>query len=116
MDRGRQIYNSQNVNAVNIDKFGNTGKTSTRVINPPGGKDHFSLGWGDNNKEEEKPKYGRKRFDQFQNSNQQDNNNINPNQNKNTGVHTSVKVSHRPGGQSSIVFGTDDTNYDHYRK
>jgi hypothetical protein len=63
MDRGRQIDNIQNVNAVNIDKFGNTGKTSTRVINPPGGKDHFSLGWGDNNKEEEKPKYGRKRFD-----------------------------------------------------
>ena len=115
MDRWRQIDNIQNINAVNIDKFGNTGKTSTRVINPPGGKDHFSLGWGDDNKEEEKPKFGRKRFDQFQNSNKQDNN-INPNQNKNSGVHTSVKVSNRPGGQSSIVFGTDDSNYEHYRK
>ena len=112
MDRGRIIDNVQNVNAVNIDQYGKTGKTSTRVINPPGGKDHFSLGWGDNSEPEpQKPKFGRKRFEQNNN-----NDNQNPNQNINKGVHTSVKVSNRPGGQSNIVFGTDDTNYDHYRK
>ena len=47
MDRGRQIDNVQNSNAVYLDRFGKSGKTSTKVINPPGGKDHFSLGWGD---------------------------------------------------------------------
>ena len=63
MDRGRIIDNIQNTNAVNIDKYGNTGKTSTRVINPPGGKGHFSLGWGnDAEPETQKPKFGRKRF------------------------------------------------------
>ena len=51
---------------------------------------------------------------QFEQNNNNDNQN--PNQNINKGVHTSVKVSNRPGGQSNIVFGTDDTNYDHYRK
>ena len=51
-----------------------------------------------------------------QNQLQDNDNNLNPNQNINKGVHTSVKVSNRPGGQSNIVFGTDDTNYDHYRK
>ncbi len=34
MDRGRIIENIQKVNAVNIDKYGKTGKISTRVINP----------------------------------------------------------------------------------
>jgi hypothetical protein len=34
MDRGRIIDNIQKVNAVNIDKYGKTGKTSIRVINP----------------------------------------------------------------------------------
>ena len=47
MDRGRQIDNIQNSNAVFLDRFGKSGKTSTKIINPPGGKDHFSLGWGD---------------------------------------------------------------------
>ena len=45
MDRGRQIDNIQNSNAVYIDRFGKSGKTSTKIINPPGGKDNFSLGW-----------------------------------------------------------------------
>ena len=45
MDRGRQIDNVQNSNAVFLDRFGKSGKTSTKVINPPGGKDHFSLAW-----------------------------------------------------------------------
>ena len=30
--------------------------------------------------------------------------------------HTSVRVNQRPGGNSNIIFGTDDSNYDHYRK
>ena len=30
--------------------------------------------------------------------------------------HTSVRVNQRPGGNSNIVFGTDDSNYNHYRK
>ena len=32
MDRGRIIDNIQKVNAVNIDKYGKTGKTSIRAI------------------------------------------------------------------------------------
>ena len=35
MDRGRQIDNIQNSNAVYIDRFGKSGKTSTKIINPP---------------------------------------------------------------------------------
>ena len=31
-------------------------------------------------------------------------------------VHTSVRVTKNPGGQSNIVFGTDDSNYEHYRR
>ena len=30
--------------------------------------------------------------------------------------HTSVRVNQRPGGNSNIIFGSDDSNYDHYRK
>ena len=45
MDIGRQIDSVQNSNAVYLDRFGKSGKTSTKIINPPGGQDHFSLGW-----------------------------------------------------------------------
>ena len=44
MDRGREIDNAQNTNAVYIDKYGNGGKTSVKTSNPPGGKSHFSFG------------------------------------------------------------------------
>lgn len=36
MDKGRQIDNAQNVNARFIDNFGQGGKTSVNVSNPPG--------------------------------------------------------------------------------
>ena len=43
MDRGREIDNAQNTNAVYIDKYGNGGKTSVKTSNPPGGKSNFSF-------------------------------------------------------------------------
>ena len=104
MDRGRQIDSIQNQNAVYIDNYGETRKTSVKIANPPGGRSNFSLGWGDDShQQQEKPKYGRKRFEPNQNSLQNN-------------VHTSVKVSHNPGGKSNIVFGTDQTSYEDYRK
>ena len=132
MDRGRQIDNIQNSNAVYLDRFGKSGKTSTKIINPPGGQDHFSLGWEDpkeikpntqtqNPPSMNKPRIERKKENQprtipnkYQPKTQQvqnNNNNININQ-----QHTSVRVNQRPGGNSNIVFGNDDSNYDHYRK
>ena len=42
---------------------------------------------------------------------QNNNNNININQ-----QHTSVRVNQRPGGNSNIILGNDDSNYEHYRK
>ena len=132
MDRGRQIDNIQNSNAVYLDRFGKSGKTSTKIINPPGGQDHFSLGWEDpkeiksntqtqNPPSMNKPRIERKKETQprtipnkYQPKTQQvqnNNNNININQ-----QHTSVRVNQRPGGNSNIVFGNDDSNYDHYRK
>jgi len=47
MDRGRQIDNTQNVNARWIDQYNQTNKTSVKIANPPGGKSSFSLGWTD---------------------------------------------------------------------
>ena len=107
MDRGRQIDNVQNTNAVYIDNFGNCGKTSVKTSNPPGGKSHFSLAWGGQEEEPVQKKGGRKRFGQH-----------NDNMAGIMGgqVHTSVKVTKNPGGQSNSVFGTDDSNYEHYRK
>ena len=35
MDKGREIDNAQNTNAVYIDKYGNGGKTSVKTSNPP---------------------------------------------------------------------------------
>ena len=103
MDKGRQIDTIQNTNARFLDQFGICGKTSTKVIYPPGGEDHFSLGWG---YDEPQPKYtyGRKRFDQpdYQPQIQAKNNYINDYRNKNQ--------------RSNITFGTDDSNYEHYRK
>ena len=133
MDRGRQIDNIQNSNAVYLDRFGKSGKTSTKIINPPGGQDHFSLGWEEpkqiktntqsQNPPMNKPRIERKKETQprtitnkYQPKTQQiQNNNININTNVNQ-QHTSVRVNQRPGGNSNIIFGTDDSNYDHYRK
>ena len=133
MDRGRQIDNIQNSNAVYLDRFGKSGKTSTKIINPPGGQDHFSLGWEEpkqiktntqsQNPPMNKPRIERKKEIQprtipnkYQPKTQQiPNNNININTNVNQ-QHTSVRVNQRPGGNSNIIFGTDDSNYDHYRK
>ncbi len=125
MDRGRQIDNAQNSNAVYLDRFGKSGKTSTKVINPPGGKDHFSLGWGDpeptyqsQKQSSNKPRIERKKEQeprtipsQYHPKTQQP-----PQQNNQSQQHTSVRVNQRPGGNSNIIFGTDDSNYDHYRK
>jgi len=47
MDKGRQIDNTQNVNARWIDQFNQSNKTSVKISNPPGGKSSFSLGWTD---------------------------------------------------------------------
>ena len=65
MDRGRMIDHIQNVNAMQIDSFRKTGKTSTRVIHPPGGEDHWNLAWGFDEPEPPKPKVQNKRMDQF---------------------------------------------------
>ena len=127
MDRGRQIDNVQNSNAVYLDRFGKSGKTSTKIINPPGGKDHFSLGWDEpkqNNqpqkqqqsnkprierKKEQEPRTIPSQYHPKQQSHQPPVNNQNQ-------QHTSVRVNQRPGGNSNIIFGTDDSNYEHYRK
>ena len=129
MDRGRQIDNIQNSNAVYLDRFGKSGKTSTKIINPPGGQDHFSLGWEDpkeikpntqtqNPPSMNKPRIERKKEQepraipsQYHPKTQQP-----PQPHNQSQQHTSVRVNQRPGGNSNIVFGTDDSNYDHYRK
>ena len=127
MDRGRQLDNIQNSNAVFLDRFGKSGKTSTKVINPPGGKDHFSLGWDEpqpNNQEQKsqanKPRIERKKEteprsipSQYHPKTQQAHQSPQNYQNQ---QHTSVRVNQRPGGNSNIIFGTDDSNYEHYRK
>ena len=102
MDRGRQIDNIQNTNARFLDQFGKCGKTSIRVIHPPGGEDHFSLGWG---YDETPPKYtyGRKRFDQ-------------PKPHSSSYAYGSKAQNQNKRGRSNIVFDNDDSNYDHYRK
>ena len=46
MDRGRMIDNIQNTNARFIDNYGSNHRTSIKMINPPGGRSSFSLGWG----------------------------------------------------------------------
>jgi hypothetical protein len=71
MDRGRYMDMVQNQNAVYLDNFRSQGKTSVKIVNPPGGKSNFSLGWGnDENVSQPEPhKYGRKRFD-YDNNNQ----------------------------------------------
>ena len=127
MDRGRQIDNIQNSNAVYIDRYGKSGKTSTKIINPPGGKDNFSLGWEEpkqsiQNNQSQKPSTNKPRIERKKeteprtiptkyNPKSQQVPPINQNQ-----QHTSVRVNQRPGGNSNIIFGTDDSNYDHYRK
>ena len=130
MDRGRQIDNAQNSNAVYLDRFGKSGKTSTKVINPPGGKDHFSLGWGDPepNPQSQKPQSNKPRIErkkeqeprtipsQYHPKTQQTQQPQQPPQPNPNQQHTSVRVNQRPGGNSNIVFGTDDSNYEHYRK
>ena len=68
MDKGRQIDKIQNVNARLFDTFDKNGKTSTKIMHPPGGEDHISLSW---EIEDPEPKYtyGRKRFEQNNNYN-----------------------------------------------
>jgi hypothetical protein len=75
MDRGRYMDMVQNQNAVYLDNFRSQGKTSVKIVNPPGGKSNFSLGWGydENANQPEPQKYGRKRFDQNNNNNQLNN-------------------------------------------
>lgn len=112
----------QNTNAVYLDNYGKGGKTSIRTLNPPGGQSHFSLGWDNNNQAppQEPQRFGRKRIDPNPPYDPHAFGNVNrkPNQAYNNagGVHTSVKVSSNPGGRSNIVFGTDNINYDDYRK
>ena len=127
MDKGRQIDNIQNSNAVFLDRFGKSGKTSTKIINPPGGKDHFSLGWGDpepntqpQKQSSNKPRIERRKDQeprtipsQYHPKSQQPPQQPQQYQSQ---QHTSVRVNQRPGGNSNIVFGTDDSNYNHYRK
>ena len=62
--------------------------------------------------EEQEPvqKRGKKRFDQ------NNDNMIGIMGGEQKPVHTSVRVTKNPGGQSNIVFGTDDSNYEHSRK
>ena len=130
MDRGRQIDNIQNSNAVFLDRFGKSGKTSTKVINPPGGKDHFSLGWEEPQQpnQSQKPQSNKPRIERKKETEprtipsqyhpktqQQPQQPPQQNQNQNQ-PHTSVRVNQRPGGSSNIIFGTDDSNYEHYRK
>ena len=127
---GRQIDNIQNSNAVYIDRFGKSGKTSTKIINPPGGKDNFSLAWDEpkinieqKNPQINKPRIERKKEteprtipNKYVPKNQQNNSNNINNMNNSNQPKTSVRVNQRPGGNSNIIFGTDDSNYEHYRK
>ena len=127
MDRGRQIDNIQNSNAVYLDRFGKSGKTSTKIINPPGGKDHFSLGWEEPKENKpntqtqkssmNKPRIERKRETEPRTIPNKYIPKTQQMQNKNNfQQHTSVKVNQRPGGNSNIILGNDDSNYEHYRK
>ena len=86
MDRGRMIDHIQNVNAMQIDSFRKTGKTSTRVIHPPGGEDHWNLGWGFEEPEPPKPKVQNKRMDQFKTTFELQQEQNYPNQMKNRNV------------------------------
>lgn len=110
MDRGRQIDHNQNTNAVYLDQYGQAGKTSVKIHNPPGGATHFSLAWG--NEPENKPKIGRRRFEQ---KDQNMKSNVFGQHDSNK-VHTNVRINNNPGGKDQIVFGTDNICYDDYRK
>ena len=91
-------------------------------------KDNFSLGWEEPQKNKSniqsqnypmnKPKIERKKETEprtipskYHPKTQPIQQNNNQNQ-----PHTSVRINQRPGGNSNIIFGTDDSNYDHYRK
>ena len=128
MDNSRQMDNIQNSNAIYLDKFGKCGKTSTKVSNPPGGKDHFSLGWDEpkSNLEPQKqsstkPRIERKKEEaprtiptKYHPKTQI--NTYEPPKDIQNKQHTSIKINQNPGGKSNIIFGNDDSNYDHYRK
>ena len=86
MDRGRMIDHIQNMNTMQIDSFGKTGKTSTRVIHPPGGEDHWNLAWGFEEPEPPKPKVQNKRMDQFKTTFELQQEQNYPNQMKNRNV------------------------------
>ena len=86
MDRGRMIDHVQNVNAMQIDSFRKTGKTSTRIIHPPGGEDHWNLAWGFEDPEPPKPKVNNKKIDQFKTTFELQQEQNYPNQMKNRNV------------------------------
>jgi hypothetical protein len=69
MDRGRIIDNIQNTNARFIDKYGTSQKTSIRLLNPPGGKTSFSLGWEGNDIPYTKPRRNTMNQDNSSNNN-----------------------------------------------
>ena len=50
------IDHIQNMNTMQIDSFGKTGKISTHVIHPPGSEAHWNLAWGFEEPEPPKPK------------------------------------------------------------
>lgn len=113
------MVDNQNMNARYLDKF-STGTTSIRTHAPPGGKSTFSLGWGDDTKQEDTKKsknvsygYGSKtNTDDYPTNNKKSFKNLGGKQDQESNSFqpsntekTSVKVKYAPGGQSSIKFG-----------
>ena len=82
-------------------------KSSVKVSNPAGGKSQFSLGWGADDVE---PKASKK---QFTNQNHQS---FNIFGGDSTADKTSVKVSQKPGGNSSIVLGSEKSQFEDNKK
>ena len=132
MDKGRIMDNAQNNNARYVDNFGGSGKTSTKVMAPPGGKSSFSLGWNEPEVQQQQPKRNFNNMNnqqsqqQGKNNNNYDNNYNDQQQQRNNNqasnqaqkqqqsnvfhndvqpVKTSVRVKQAPGGNSQITFG-----------
>ena len=125
MDRGRIMDNAQNNNARYVDQFGNSGKTSVKTMEPPGGKSSFSLGWEQPEVQQQQPKRNFNNMNNQQNNQQNnyDNNdyqqpkrnsnqaqqqqqsNVFQNDQQQNQPKTSVRVKQAPGGNSQITFG-----------
>ena len=73
------------------------------MSNAPGGKSNFSLGWGSDEPEKKASKK------QFGNSNQESYNIFTGESNNDK---TSVKVNQKPGGNSSIVLGSEKSQFE----